>query len=132
MGIPLQGRAYRLDERTLEVSPEFRKRGEKMTRAPQTKFFRSVKAISNHQLEILMDTNSFIIFDFGDRLQSIRFSALQDTELFNTAYTDGFYLLFGKDDKPKVRISPSDLMDLLMTDRTREFPHYRDYDVDEK
>ena len=101
-----------------------------MERLPQTKFFRSVKAISGHQLEILMDTNSFIIFDFGDRLQSIRFSALQDAELFNTAHTDGFYLLFGEDDKPKVKISPSDLMDLLMTDRTREFPHYRDYEED--
>jgi hypothetical protein len=102
-----------------------------MASLPQTKFFRSVKAISEHQLEILMDTNSFIIFDFGDRLQSIRFSVLQDAELFNTAHTDGFYLVFGKDDEPKVKISPSDLMDLLMTDRTREFPHYGDYDCEE-
>ncbi|MDR1510195.1 MAG: hypothetical protein LBS53_11210 [Synergistaceae bacterium] len=103
-----------------------------MARLPQSKFFRSVKAISGHQLEIVMDTNSFIIFDFGDRLQSIRFSVLQEAELFNTAHTDGFYLLFGEDDKPKVKISPSDLMDLLMTDRTREFPHYRDYESKEE
>jgi len=41
-----------------------------MTKEAQTKFFSSVKAISGHQLEILMDTDSIVIFDFGDRLRS--------------------------------------------------------------
>jgi hypothetical protein len=88
-----------------------------MAREPQTKFFRSVKAISDHQLEILMDTDSIVIFDFGDRLHSDKWAALLDTELFSTAHTDGFYLLFGEDESPKVKISPSVMMDLIIIDR---------------
>lgn len=88
-----------------------------MAREPQTKFFKSVKAISDHQLEILTGAGSIVIFDFGGRLYSDKWAALGDAELFNTAHTDGFYLLFGKDESPKVKISPSVMMDLVIIDR---------------
>jgi hypothetical protein len=106
-----------------------------------TKYFRSVRAISDHQLAIVMETNSFIVFDFGDRLKSLRWGGLQQPELFSTAHTDGFYILFGprdwlngpyvtqnkEDGTRKLAIDPCTFMDMVVQDKTRKSPSYRDY-----
>jgi hypothetical protein len=106
-----------------------------------TKYFRSVLAISDHQLAVVMETNSFIVFDFGDRLKSLRWGGLQEPELFGTAHTDGFYILFGprdclngpyvtrnkEDGARKLAIDPGTFMDMVVKDKTRKSPNYRDY-----
>jgi hypothetical protein len=89
----------------------------------QTKFFKSVRAVSDHQLEILMETDTHIIFDFSSRFHTARFGALRDDELFMSAHTDGDYILFEKKGCPKVTIPASDMMDLMLVDRTRASPN---------
>jgi two-component system chemotaxis response regulator CheY len=90
----------------------------------QIGFFRSVKALPDYRLEVEMQTDTRIVFDFNSRLGTMRFGALKDAELFNTVHTDGDFILFGKEDAAKVKISPSDFMDLILVDRTGQFPDY--------
>ena len=90
----------------------------------QTCFFKSVTALPGYKLEVDMGTGAHIDFDFTSRLGALRFGALKDEDVFNTAYTDGNYLLFQKEGEDKVKISPDEFMDLVLIDRTGEFPKY--------
>jgi hypothetical protein len=83
-----------------------------------------VKALPDYRLEIEMQTDTHIVFAFNSRLCTMRFGALKDAELFNTVRTDGDFILFGKDGAVKVQIGPMDFMDLILVDRTGEFPDY--------
>ena len=88
----------------------------------QTGYFRSVKALPEFRLDIEMTTGAHIEFGFASRLNTMRFGVLKDEKLFATAFTDGEFLLFGKDGPAKVSISAADFMDLLLVDRTGKFP----------
>jgi hypothetical protein len=88
----------------------------------QTCFFRSVKAMPGHKLLVEMGTGTHIDFDFNSRLSSVRFGALNDEAVFNTAHTDGFFIVFQKDGKDAVKLSADDFMDLVLIDRTGEYP----------
>ena len=88
----------------------------------QTGYFKSVKALPEHRLDIEMTTGAHIEFDFASRLNTMRFGVLKNERLFSTAFTDGEFILFGKDGLAKVSISAEDFMDLLLVDRTGEFP----------
>jgi two-component system chemotaxis response regulator CheY len=85
----------------------------------QTKYFKSVRALSAYQLEILTETDTFIIFDFSSRFNTARFGALRDESLFKSVTTDGDYLLFEHAGHPKVKITAQEMMDLVLLDRTR-------------
>ena len=88
----------------------------------QTGYFKSVTALPEYRLNIEMTTGAHIEFDFASRLNTMRFGALKDEKLFATVFTDGQFLLFGKDSEAKVSISAADFMDLLLVDRTGKFP----------
>ena len=90
----------------------------------QAGFFRSVKPLPKHKLEVVMQTDTHIVFDFTSRLGTMRFGALVDDELFNSARTDGNFILFGKPEAPKIRIGPADFADLILVDRTSDGPEY--------
>ncbi len=81
-------------------------------------YFRSVKALPGYRLKVETDTDASIEFDFSSRLDTMRFGTLRNLSLFETAKTDGYFILFG-DGASIVRISAEDLMDLLMVDRTK-------------
>ncbi|NLB83848.1 MAG: hypothetical protein GX791_06345 [Synergistaceae bacterium] len=88
----------------------------------QTRYFRSGKALPEYRLDIRMATGAHIEFDFASRLNTMRFGVLKDEKLFATAFTDGESLLFGKDGPAKVSISATDFMDLVLVDKTGDFP----------
>lgn len=88
----------------------------------QTGYIRSVKALPGYKLEVEMTTDTHIEFDFASRLETIRFGALKDENLFATASTDGNFITFGTNDTAKVKISAIDFMDLVLVDRTGSFP----------
>jgi hypothetical protein len=90
----------------------------------QTCFFRSVIALPGYKLEVDMCTGAHIDFDFTSRINTVRFGALKDTAVFSTAHTDGNYLLFQKEGEDRVKISPDEFMDLVLVDRTGEYPEY--------
>jgi hypothetical protein len=85
----------------------------------QTKYIKNVKALPGYRLEILMDTDALIIFDFNTRLSTARFGSLRDESFFKIAATDGNYLVVEKKGFAKVSIPATDLMDLVLLDRTR-------------
>jgi hypothetical protein len=83
-----------------------------------------VKALPDYRLEIEMRTDTHIIFDFRPRLGTARYGALEDAELFNTAHTDGFCILFQKGEREKVTITAREFMDLMIVDRRGDVPDY--------
>ena len=99
----------------------FVSRGDLM-RKIQTCFFKNVTALPGYKLEVEMGTDTHILFDFTSRLETVRFGALKDKAVFYTVYTDGNYILFQKEGVDKVKISADDFMDLVLVDRTGEFP----------
>ncbi|MDR2780343.1 MAG: hypothetical protein LBB28_04380 [Synergistaceae bacterium] len=90
----------------------------------QTGFFKSVKALSGCRLEIEMQTDTRILFDFNSRIGTVRFNALRDDELFSSVRTDGDFILFEKGGDTKIKIGATDFMDLVLVDRTRDVPYY--------
>lgn len=88
----------------------------------QTKYLKSVKAVSDYQLEILTEPDAHIIIDLRSRFNTIRFMALREKELFLSAYTDGNYILFEKEGYPKVKISATEIMDLALVEPGGKLP----------
>jgi hypothetical protein len=100
----------------------------------QKGYFKSVKALPGHKLDVEMETGTRVLFDFTSRLQAIRWGALNDEKLFSTAHTDGFSILFGpwphlngahvvrskEDGSCMLSIDAESFMDLLMVDRTKD------------
>lgn len=83
-------------------------------------YFKNVRAHSDYQLEVTMETGTAIHFDFRSRLNTARFGMLRDEELFRSAHTDGNDLIFSKADRMPVRITASEFMDLVMIDRRKQ------------
>ncbi len=81
--------------------------------------FRNVKAMDDYILEIDMETDTVIYLDFKSRLRSVRYTLLQDINVFRSVHTDGDIIAFGIDPKNLVTITADDFIDLIMIDRTR-------------
>ena len=86
-------------------------------KAKGDRYFKSVKALPDYRLEVIMETGSIIQFDFRSRLNTARFGVLRDEELFQSVNTDGDYLIFCKEKRMPVRITASEFMDLILIDR---------------
>ena len=81
----------------------------------QKDFFKSVKALPDYLLEIEMQTDAHIVFDFKPCLGTARFGALKEEEVFGTAHTDGFRIQFRKGARGKVTITAGEFVDLVLT-----------------
>jgi len=77
-----------------------------------------------HTLEVVMETDTHIVFDFTSRLGTMRFGALVDDDLFNSVRTDCNFILFVKPGAAEIRIGPADFADLMLVDRTIDGPDY--------
>ena len=82
-------------------------------------YFKSVSARPGYHLNVIMETGTAIRFDFCSRLNTARFGALRDEELFQSARTDGNYLIFEKPGRMTVRITAAEFMDLVLIDRRK-------------
>ena len=91
-------------------------------RTIQTCFFKNVTALPGYKLKVEMGTGTLIDFDFNTRLRSVRFGTLKNEAVFNSVYTDGNFIIFQKEGEDKVKISADDFMDLVLVDRTGEYP----------
>lgn len=83
-------------------------------------YFRGVRVLPDYQLEVVMGTGTTIHFDFRSRLNTARFGRLKDEELFQSAQTDGNYLIFAKAGKMPVKITAAEFMDLVLIDRREQ------------
>ena len=79
-------------------------------------FIQSVRTLPGYCLEVVMQTGAVIRFNFGPRLYTAKFSALQEDEVFRSVRTDGDYLLFRRGKVDCVRITAKEFMDLVMLD----------------
>ncbi len=82
-------------------------------------YFKSVYALPDYQLKVIMETGTIIKFDFQSRLDTMRFGKLRDVELFQSVRTDGNKLIFEKIGKVPVKITAAEFMDLVLIDRRR-------------
>lgn len=82
-------------------------------------YFKSVHALKDYRLEVVMETGTTIRFDFRSRLNTARFGRLKDEELFLSVRTDGNYLIFERGGKMPVKITASEFMDLVLIDRRK-------------
>lgn len=82
-------------------------------------YFNSVHVLPNYHMEVTMVTGSVICFDFRSRLNTARFGMLRDEGLFQSAHTDGNYLIFSKAGMMPVKITASEFMDLILINRSR-------------
>lgn len=80
-------------------------------------YFIRVQASPGYALEVIMGTGTTILFNFLSRLNTIRFGALRDEEMFQSVRTDGNCLIFEKNGKIPVKITASEFMDLVLIDR---------------
>lgn len=80
-------------------------------------FFRSVHALPDYILEVLMGTGALVRFDFRTHLHTARFSPLRDFTLFQSVNTDGNCLFFDTGGLSAVKITASEFMDLVLVDR---------------
>lgn len=83
------------------------------------RYFKSVQILADYQLEITMETDTIIQFNFLSRLGTARFGSLRNKELFNSVRTDGNYLIFDIVGKMPVKITASEFMDLVLIDRRK-------------
>ena len=86
---------------------------------PRDGYFRGVAALPGYRLKVSMETGTTIHFDFRSRLNTTRFGALRDEELFRSVRTDGNYLIFDKAGRMPVKITASEFMDLVLIDRRK-------------
>ena len=83
--------------------------------------FKSVKALPGHRLEVHMATNARMVFDFTSLLRTIRYGLLENEEFFNAVDTDGFAIVFRKENREEIKISESEFIDMVMVDRTSDW-----------
>ena len=68
-----------------------------------------VTAREGHWLEVVLDNGTIIILNMAARLNNIRFMALADPAVFQTASTDGLFIRWGN----KVEISLNEVFHLV-------------------
>lgn len=81
------------------------------------KYFKSVRALPEYQLEVAVATNSVIRYDFRNKLNTARFGMLSDEELFQSVHTDGHYLIFSKEGMMPIKITATEFVDLVLINR---------------
>jgi hypothetical protein len=89
----------------------------------QAGFFKSVKPLPEYKLEIETMTGAYILLDFTERINTLRFNALFDKEYFNTVHTDGDSIIFGRQKSEVKKIHAETLMELILVDGTGDFPY---------
>lgn len=79
-------------------------------------YIRSIAPLENYHLFLEMTTGSIAIIDISKRFHSIRFAALQDKKLFQTAVTNGNYVIWGDG---LIKVDVKELLDILLIDRSK-------------
>jgi len=82
------------------------------------RYIRSVEALPEHRLFIVMETGAVIHFDFSTSITG-QFEPLRDQELFESVTTDGIDLIFRKPGTVPVRVSAQEILDLALWGMTR-------------
>jgi hypothetical protein len=82
-------------------------------------YFKRVQVLPDYRLEVIMETDTVIRFDFRSRLKTARFGRLSDKNLFSSVRTDGGSLIFEIPGTIPVQISAQEFMDLVLIDRTK-------------
>lgn len=78
--------------------------------------FVSAHALPKYRCKALMRTGITIDFNFKSRLDTMRFGALREVQMFRSVRTDGNYMIFEKKGKIPIIITASEFMDLVLND----------------
>lgn len=83
----------------------------------QPGYFEAVTPMPDYRLLVRMGTGSVIEFDFRTRLNTVRFAALRNKELFQSVQTDGERLIFRRAGGMTISIGAAEFMDLVLVNR---------------
>lgn len=75
----------------------------------------NVVPYDDYRLLIELSNGHGVIINFESKLDTLRFSMLENKDIFRRVYTDGFSLLWSRG---KLRVSMSEIMEILQSKQT--------------
>lgn len=75
----------------------------------------NVVPYDDYRLLIELSNGHGVIINFESKLDTLRFSMLENKDIFRRVYTDGFSLLWSRG---KLRVSMSEIMEMLQSKQT--------------
>ena len=74
-------------------------------------YIRAVIPLKDYRLFMELESGSSVIVDLSTKLKTIKYLPLSDTNMFETAETDGDYVMWGGG---QTKVSVKELMDLVL------------------
>lgn len=79
-------------------------------------YIKRVMPLENYRLFLEMETGSTVTVELKSKLETVRFGELSDRNLFQTATTDGDFVIW-QDGHYTLKVSVKELLDVVMADR---------------
>jgi len=74
-------------------------------------YIRSVLPVKGHRLFLDMQSGSNVMVDFSGKLNTMKYAKFADEAFFQTAETDGNYVIWGNG---KVRLTVNELLEIIL------------------
>jgi hypothetical protein len=74
-------------------------------------YIKSVRPLPGYRLHMEMESGSLVIVDLSQKLGTAKYAELADETLFQTATTDGDYVIWGDG---RVRLTVYELMEVVL------------------
>lgn len=79
--------------------------------ACRTRFIRAIMPMKGYRLLMDMESGSSVIVDLSDKLDTVKYGALEDERLFRKVRTDGDYVIWGDN---QVKVTARELLDVAL------------------
>jgi len=74
-------------------------------------YIKSVQPMKNHKLYMEMEGGSTVTVDLTSKLHTMKYLELSNEDFFNTASTDGDYVIWGEG---RLRLTVNELMEIVL------------------
>ncbi len=74
-------------------------------------YIKSVQPMEGHRLYLEMEGGSAVIVDLTNKLHTIKYLELLNADFFNTASTDGDYVIWGEG---RLKLTVNELMEVVL------------------
>ena len=78
---------------------------------PDLRYIKKVLPMQGYRLQMEMESGSTVIVDLSNKLRTAKYAELADKALFQTATTDGDYVIWGSG---RVRLTVFELMEVVL------------------
>mgnify|MGYP000846036325 CR=1 FL=1 len=74
-------------------------------------YFKTVLPMKDYRLLMEMEGGSIVIADLSGKLHTMKYAELEDVSFFNTATTDGDYVIWGSG---RLRLTVNELIEVVL------------------